>query len=121
MHGPTFMGNPLACSVALASIELIEDNDYPQRALNIEKQLKQCLEPLNSCEQVADVRVLGAIGVIELHDSVDMPRFQRLLIKNKVWIRPFGKLVYIMPPIIMTDEEVSLLCERLTQVLMDYF
>ncbi|MCC3307775.1 adenosylmethionine--8-amino-7-oxononanoate transaminase [Psychrobacter sanguinis] len=121
MHGPTFMGNPLACSVALASIKLIEDNDYPQRALNIEKQLKKRLEPLNSCEQVADVRVLGAIGVIELYDPVNMPRFQKLLIKNKVWIRPFGKLVYIMPPIIMTDEEVSLLCERLTQVLMDYF
>lgn len=121
MHGPTFMGNPLACSVALASIELIEDNDYPQRALNIEKQLKQYLEPLNSYEQVADVRVLGAIGVVELRDPVNMPRFQKLLIKNKVWIRPFGKLVYIMPPIIMTDEEVSLLCERLTQVLMDYF
>ena len=121
MHGPTFMGNPLACSVALASIELIEDNDYPQRALNIEKQLKQYLEPLNSYEQVADVRVLGAIGVVELRDPVNMPRFQKLLIKNKVWIRPFGKLVYMMPPIIMTDEEVSLLCEQLTQVLMDYF
>ena len=121
MHGPTFMGNPLACSVALASIELIEDNDYPQRALNIEKQLNQYLEPLNSYEQVADVRVLGAIGVVELRDPVNMPHFQKLLIKNKVWIRPFGKLVYIMPPIIMTDEEVSLLCERLTQVLMDYF
>ena len=120
MHGPTFMGNPLACSVALASIQLIVENDYPKRARSIEKQLKQHLKPLNNDKKVAEVRVLGAIGVIELTESVDMPRFQQLLISNKVWIRPFGKLVYIMPPIIMTDTEISLLCDRLKQVLMDY-
>ncbi|WP_019672522.1 adenosylmethionine--8-amino-7-oxononanoate transaminase [Psychrobacter lutiphocae] len=121
MHGPTFMGNPLACSVALSSIELIIDGDYPKRARHIESQLKRYLQPLAEYEQVTDVRVLGAIGVVELSDAVDMPRFQRLLIENKVWIRPFGKLVYIMPPIIMTDDEILILCDRLKQVLADYF
>ncbi|WP_296404547.1 adenosylmethionine--8-amino-7-oxononanoate transaminase [Psychrobacter sp.] len=121
MHGPTFMGNPLACSVALASIELVIEHDYPKRALLIEQQLNQNLQPLKAFDQVADVRILGAIGIIEMIDAVDMPRFQHLLIENKVWIRPFGKLVYIMPPIIMKDKEVFMLCNRLKQVLIDYF
>ncbi|PNK61759.1 adenosylmethionine--8-amino-7-oxononanoate transaminase [Psychrobacter sp. FDAARGOS_221] len=120
MHGPTFMGNPLACSVALASVELIIDGDYPKRARHIESQLQQYLQPLSELKSVVDVRVIGAIGVIELQQAVDMPRFQELLLKHKVWIRPFGKLVYIMPPIIMTDEELLLLCDRLKQVLTDY-
>jgi len=121
MHGPTFMGNPLACSVSLASLELIIEGDYAKRARHIEQLLRQYLRPLATNHEVADVRILGAIGVIELYDTVDMPRFQALLIKHKVWIRPFGKLVYIMPPIIMTDEELALLCERLTQVLAEYW
>ena len=121
MHGPTFMGNPLACSVSFASLELIIEGDYAKRARHIEQLLRQYLKPLATNHEVADVRILGAIGVIELYDTVDMPRFQALLIKHKVWIRPFGKLVYIMPPIIMTDEELALLCERLTQVLAEYW
>lgn len=121
MHGPTFMGNPLACSVALASLELIIDGDYAKRARYIESQLKSYLQPLNEYKQIAEVRVLGAIGVIELNEAVDMPRFQQLLIKHKVWIRPFGKLVYMMPPIIMEDHELALLCERFTQVLQEYW
>ena len=121
MHGPTFMGNTLACSVALASLELIIDGDYAKRARHIESQLKPYLQPLSEYTQVSDVRILGAIGVIELKESVDMPRFQQLLIKHKVWVRPFGKLVYIMPPIIMSDDELALLCERLTQVLSEYW
>ena len=121
MHGPTFMGNPLACSVALASLELIIDGDYAKRARHIESQLKSYLQPLNEYKQIAEVRVLGAIGVIELNEAVDMPRFQQLLIKHKVWIRPFGKLVYMMPPIIMKDAELALLCERFTAVLEEYW
>lgn len=121
MHGPTFMGSPLACSVALASLELIIDGDYAKRARHIESQLKPYLQPLSEYTQVSDVRILGAIGVIELKESIDMPRFQQLLIKHKVWVRPFGKLVYIMPPIIMSDDELALLCERLTQVLSEYW
>lgn len=121
MHGPTFMGNPLACSVALASLELIIDGDYAKRARHIESQLQLYLQPLSEYKQIADVRVLGAIGVIELNEAVDMPRFQQLLIKHKVWIRPFGKLVYMMPPIIMEDAELALLCERFTAVLEEYW
>ena len=121
MHGPTFMGNPLACSVALASLELIIDGDYAKRARHIESQLKSYLQPLNEYKQIAEVRVLGAIGVIELNEAVDMPLFQQLLIEHKVWIRPFGKLVYMMPPIIMKDAELALLCERFTAVLEEYW
>ena len=121
MHGPTFMGNPLACSVALASLELIIDGDYAKRTRHIESQLKSYLQPLSTYKQIAEVRVLGAIGVIELNEAVNMPRFQQLLIKHKVWIRPFGKLVYMMPPIIMEGAELALLCERFTAVLEEYW
>lgn len=121
MHGPTFMGNPLACSVALASLELIIDGDYAKRARHIESQLKSYLQPLSDYKQIAEVRVLGAIGVIELNEAVDMPRFQQLLIKHKVWIRPFGRLAYMMPPIIMDDTELALLCERFIAVLEEYW
>lgn len=121
MHGPTFMGNPLACAVASASIALITANDYPGRARHMQKILTQELVELAALPTVKDVRCLGAIGVIELFDDVDMPKFQPLLLAHKVWIRPFGKLVYIMPPLIMTDEELVQLCHRLKAVLNDYF
>lgn len=120
MHGPTFMGNPLACAVANTSLQLMIEGDYPERARHIQVLLEKQLFALNTQTAVKEVRCLGAIGVIELFDSVDMPRFQQLLIKHKVWVRPFGRLVYIMPPIIMTDEEVMLLCERLSAVLTEY-
>ena len=100
MHGPTFMGNPLACSVAIASLDLVIDYDYPARARQIQQFLQSQLSEVNSHSEVADVRVLGAIGVIELNEAVDMSTFQKLLVANKIWVRPFGKLIYIMPPII---------------------
>lgn len=121
MHGPTFMGNPLACAVSNASLELIVANNYPARAREIELILQHHLTELLDHTLVNDVRCLGAIGVIELHDAVDMSLFQPLLIDNKVWVRPFGKLVYIMPPLIMTDDELELLCSRLKTVLNQYF
>lgn len=121
MHGPTFMGNPLACAVASASIALITANDYPARARHMQQILTQELVELAALATVKDVRCLGAIGVIELFEDVNMPKFQPLLLAHKVWIRPFGKLVYIMPPLIMTDEELVELCHRLKAVLNDYF
>lgn len=120
MHGPTFMGNPLACSVAIASLNLVIENDYPARAREIEKYLQAKLAAIKDYPQVADVRTLGAIGVIELNNSVDMPTFQKLLITNQIWVRPFGKLIYIMPPIIMTQAEVTTLCDRLKAVINQY-
>lgn len=120
MHGPTFMGNPLACAVAIASLELIIDHDYPARARQIQKYLQSHLSEIENYSEVADVRTLGAIGVIELKEVVDMPRFQKLLLTNKVWVRPFGKLIYIMPPIIMTEQEIAKLCCRLKLVIQQY-
>ncbi|MBO1531699.1 adenosylmethionine--8-amino-7-oxononanoate transaminase [Psychrobacter sp. F1192] len=121
MHGPTFMGNPLACAVANASLQLLIEGDYPARARHIQTLLRAHLSKLITHSAIKDVRTLGAIGVVELYDPVDMTCFQQLLVKHKVWIRPFGKLVYIMPPIIMTDDEVTMLCERLMTVLTEYF
>ncbi|WP_435950346.1 adenosylmethionine--8-amino-7-oxononanoate transaminase [Psychrobacter sp. DM8] len=120
MHGPTFMGNPLACSVAIASLNLVIENDYPARAREIEEYLQAQLAAIKDYPQVADVRTLGAIGVIELNNNVDMPTFQKLLITNRIWVRPFGKLIYIMPPIIMTQAEVTTLCDRLKAVINQY-
>ncbi|WP_435980028.1 adenosylmethionine--8-amino-7-oxononanoate transaminase [Psychrobacter sp. DM4] len=120
MHGPTFMGNPLACSVAIASLDLVIDYDYPARARQIQQFLQSQLSEVKSHPEVVDVRVLGAIGVIELNEAVDMPTFQRLLVANKIWVRPFGKLIYIMPPIIMTESEIATLCRRLKLTIEQY-
>ncbi len=120
MHGPTFMGNPLACSVAIASLDLIITHDYPARAVQIQEYLQSHLSEIKDYPEVADVRTLGAIGVIELNEVVDMPKFQKLLVANKIWVRPFGKLIYIMPPIIMTELEITKLCDRLKSVIKQY-
>lgn len=121
MHGPTFMGNPLACAVANASLALILDNDYPNKARQMQVLIQNELAELTALNEVKDVRCLGAIGVIEVFEPVEMPELQPLLIKNKIWIRPFGKLVYIMPPLIMTEAELIELCSRLKVVLSQYF
>ncbi|WP_227429394.1 adenosylmethionine--8-amino-7-oxononanoate transaminase [Psychrobacter sp. I-STPA6b] len=121
MHGPTFMGNPLACSVAKASVELIIANDIPSKARHIQKLLQQYLASAFNLSEVADVRCLGAIGVIELQQVIDMPKFQKLLLESDIWVRPFGKLVYIMPPLIITDDQLEHLCTTLVDLLIDYF
>ncbi|WP_426242330.1 adenosylmethionine--8-amino-7-oxononanoate transaminase [Psychrobacter sp. TWP2-1-2] len=120
MHGPTFMGNPLACAVACASIDLILSYDIEARTANMQRTMEQQLAPAALLEGVAEVRCLGAVAVIELDNSVDMPTFQTLLIENGIWVRPFGKLVYIMPPYVITDDELATLCQALLKVVSIY-
>ena len=116
MHGPTFMANPLACSVAVASIDLLTGSDWWKNVLDVERGLSSGLEPCRSFEGVTDVRVLGAIGVVELEQPVDMALAQRLFVERGVWVRPFGKLVYLMPPYIITMQELKTLTDAVCDV-----
>ncbi|WP_348548893.1 adenosylmethionine--8-amino-7-oxononanoate transaminase [Psychrobacter sp. KFRI-CH2-11] len=120
MHGPTFMGNPLACAVACASIDLILSYDIETRTADMQAVMESQLAPAATLDGVKEVRCLGAVAVIELDEAVDMPVFQSLLIKNGIWVRPFGKLVYIMPPFVMTDDELVTLCRALLTVVTSY-
>lgn len=120
MHGPTFMGNPLACAVACASIDLILSYDIETRTANMQRTMEQALTPAAQLAGVAEVRCLGAVAVIELEDAVDMPIFQSLLIDHGIWVRPFGKLVYIMPPYVVTNDELTTLCQALLKVVRKY-
>lgn len=116
MHGPTFMANPLSCSVALASIELLLSTPWQERVYAIQEQLEQGLAPCRTLPQVAEVRVLGAIGVVELCAPVEMRSVQPALVEEGVWIRPFGRLLYVMPPYIMEPEELDHLCQAMVNV-----
>ncbi|HCG7382576.1 TPA: adenosylmethionine--8-amino-7-oxononanoate transaminase [Vibrio parahaemolyticus] len=117
MHGPTFMGNPLACAVATASLELIEQSDWQQQTQQIEMLFSELLPKLEEYDLVKNTRWLGAIGVVETHRPVNMETIQALFVEHGVWIRPFGKLIYMMPPFISKPEDIEKLINAIDAAL----
>ena len=117
MHGPTFMGNPLACSVANASIDLLLSQDWHANIDRIESVLQQHIQAFSDLDTVAETRVLGAIGVIEMKDPVNLAEIQRQFVEQKIWVRPFGKLVYVMPPFVIKNPELELLMKGIYKIL----
>lgn len=110
MHGPTFMGNPLACAVAVASIDLLQSRDWMGEVGRIEARLRRRLFTRGPAPTIKDIRVLGAIGVIESHRPVDVAKLQAYCVDRGVWVRPFGRLIYTMPPFTISDAELNQLC-----------
>ncbi len=117
MHGPTFMANPLACAVACASLKLMRKQDMAANIARIESRLKRLLEPARELPGVTDVRCLGAIGVVEVEGAVDVGVFQKECVRRGVWIRPFGRNIYVMPPYITPDEDLETLCREMTDII----
>lgn len=119
MHGPTFMANPLACAIAIESAKMLRENDMKAVVGNIESILKEELAQASAIPGVADIRVLGSIGVVEMKRPVDVSRFQVECVRQGVWIRPFGKNVYLMPPYVITLESLRTLCRRMLAIIRD--
>jgi adenosylmethionine-8-amino-7-oxononanoate aminotransferase len=117
MHGPTFMANPLACCAGLASLKLLLDSPWQQRIEKISAGLVAGLAPCRQLPQVKDVRVLGAIGVVEMHEPIVMEKLQPLFVENGVWVRPFNRLVYLMPPYIISEADLKTLTDAVVTVL----
>lgn len=113
MHGPTFMANPLACAIAGASINLLLGKDWAQEVALLSKNLSLHLRAAAQLDLVQEVRVLGGIGVVETKKRVDVAKIQAFFVARGVWIRPFGRLVYVMPPYIIPEEEVRQLAEAI--------
>lgn len=119
MHGPTFMANPLACAVACASIDLLESNDTRQIVKEMERAMKELLAPARELSEVTDVRVLGSIGVVEVKNPVDVGTFQKECVRRGIWVRPFGRNVYVMPPYVTPSDDLKTLCEEMVGILRD--
>ncbi len=119
MHGPTFMANPLACAVAAASIDLLLGYDWPARVRSIESQMRTELAPCAALATVREVRVLGAIGVVEMHAPVDLRTLTTRFVEASVWLRPFGRLVYMMPPYVIDPADLSVLTGAVRHVLSE--
>ncbi|MDE5554909.1 MAG: adenosylmethionine--8-amino-7-oxononanoate transaminase [Muribaculaceae bacterium] len=116
MHGPTFMANPLACAVAVESLKILAENDMAARVAHIESVIKDTIAPAKDFDNVADVRVLGTIGVIEMKEPVDVGEFQKRCVERGVWIRPFGRNVYVMPPYVISDEQLRYLIGQMIEL-----
>ncbi len=116
MHGPTFMGNPLACAVAAESLTMLREQDMGAVVAHMEDTMRRRLAPAAQLPGVADVRVLGSIGVVETRRPVDVGTFQKACVRRGVWIRPFGRNVYIMPPYVINDAELHALCDALVEL-----
>ncbi len=116
MHGPTYMGNPLAAAVSLASIRLLLAQPWADNIRRIERRLVDGLAAARSVAQVSDVRVLGAIGVIETVEPLSMVEMQAVALAHGVWLRPFGRLVYTMPPYVSSDDDVDQVCTAMTAI-----
>jgi adenosylmethionine-8-amino-7-oxononanoate aminotransferase len=120
MHGPTFMGNPLACAAANASLDLFEREDRLAQVAHIENFLRDALEPCRNIPGVIDVRVKGAIGVVQLAEMRRLDRLKQRFIDEGVWLRPFGDIVYLTPAFVASDEDLATLTESVGKVLQDW-
>jgi adenosylmethionine-8-amino-7-oxononanoate aminotransferase len=117
MHGPTFMGNPLACAVAVESLKMLREQDMAACIAHIESEIRRHIAPAAELPNVADVRVLGAIGVIEMKEPVNVGEFQKECVKRGIWVRPFGRNVYIMPQYVITDADLQHLIEQMIEII----
>ena len=116
MHGPTFMGNPLACAIAIESIKMLNEQNMTAVIANISGQLETLLAPAREFDNVKDVRVFGAIGVVEMKENVCVGDFQKECVRRGIWVRPFGKNVYVMPPYVICDSELHFLVTQMLEI-----